>query len=64
MRLALKERLVVDDKGKPTAVLIDIKQFKKILQYLEDIDDIRYIKKHMHEKRVPFNSFLAQLEGA
>ncbi len=34
-------RFVVDTQGKPTAVLVDIVTWERILQALEDVEDIQ-----------------------
>jgi len=37
----IKERYVVDEKGKRTGVLLDIDEYQKILEQLEELESIR-----------------------
>ena len=37
---SINERYVVDEKGNPTAVILPIKDYKKILKILEEIEDV------------------------
>nr|BAL59260.1 hypothetical protein HGMM_OP3C415 [Candidatus Acetothermum autotrophicum] len=35
----LKERYVVDGQGRKTAVVLDLKEYKKLLDWLETLED-------------------------
>jgi len=37
---SINERYVVDEKGNPTAVIVPIKDYKKILKILKEIEDV------------------------
>jgi hypothetical protein len=37
---SINERYVVDEKGNPTAVILPIKDYKKILKILKEIEDV------------------------
>lgn len=63
MQMPFNGKVVIDSRGHPSAILLDIKEYKKILELLEDMEDIRYIKKHKREKRIPFDKFLTELKG-
>ena len=39
--IEIKERYVIDEKGKRTGVILDIKDYKKILDELEELESIR-----------------------
>lgn len=58
-----KEKYIVDSQGKKTAVVLDIKEYKKILERLEDLDDIRYVKEHLAEESVPYEAVRRRLRA-
>ncbi|MBU0502454.1 MAG: hypothetical protein ABIH69_07900 [bacterium] len=64
MQLDLKERYIVDEKGKKKSVVLDIKEFKKIVQIVEDLGDLRHIVKHRKEKKIHLDDFISKLEKA
>lgn len=35
----IKERFLVDESGKPSAVLLDIKSYRRLMERLEDLED-------------------------
>lgn len=37
--IAIQEKYVTDEKGKRTAVLIDISEYERLCEYLEDLED-------------------------
>lgn len=37
---SINERYVVDEKGNPTTVILPIKDYKKILKILKEIEDV------------------------
>ena len=41
MSVDLKERFVVDDTGNRVAVLIDIEEYRKVLEALEELESIK-----------------------
>ena len=44
MAPSVNEQYIVDEKGNPTAVILPIKEYKKMLSVLEKIDDHRETK--------------------
>ena len=52
----LKERYIVDEKGKRLGVFMDMKDFRKVLKQLEELESIRAYDaaKASKEKPVPF----------
>lgn len=50
-------------RNKPSAVLLDIKDYKKILERLEDLRDIRELEKIKKQKLTfkPLEEFLKEL---
>jgi tmRNA-binding protein len=41
MAPSLNEQYIVDEKGNPTAVILPIKEYKKMLSVLEEVEDHR-----------------------
>ncbi|MDA2934079.1 hypothetical protein MYX82_07020 [Acidobacteria bacterium AH-259-D05] len=60
----VKERYVVDEKGKKRAVLLDIEDYQKILRELEELETIRAYDtaKSSGEEAVPFEEAVAEIE--
>lgn len=53
----LKEKpLFIIQDNKPTAVILDINDYKELLEHIEDIEDLSELKK-MREKKLNFRSF-------
>ena len=53
---------IILHKGKPTAVILDIDEYQKILERLEDMDDLKLLEK-MRKKPLNFrklNEFLKE----
>jgi PHD/YefM family antitoxin component YafN of YafNO toxin-antitoxin module len=59
-----KERqFVVNERGEKVAVMISIEEFEKILEELEDLEDIRAIdeRKASGETPIPLEQALAEI---
>jgi len=44
MAPSVNEQYIVDEKGNPTAVILPIKEYKKMLSILEEVEDHRETK--------------------
>ncbi len=44
MVLSANEKYIVDEKGNPTAVILPIREYKKMLSILEEVEDHRETK--------------------
>ena len=66
MTLAVNERYVVDKKGKPVSVLLDIRAYRKMLGELEELAAIRAYDaaKASGDKAIPFDKAIAEIERA
>lgn len=62
MKLALNEKYIVDNKGNRTGIVLDIDEYQRILELLEDIEDIKYIREHKNDERISLDDFIVQLE--
>ena len=62
--VAFHAQYVVDVKGRRRAVQvpIKIKEFEHLIELLEDIEDIRYLKAHRHDKLIPMEKVHASLK--
>lgn len=61
---ALRQQFIEDNQGKRIAVLMPIDQYNKILEELEEIDDIRAYdaaKAEEHET-IPFDQAVREIE--
>jgi len=59
-----KEKYIVNKNGKPVQVVLDISDFEKILEELEELDCIRIYDeaKKKNEKPVPLKRALKEIE--
>jgi PHD/YefM family antitoxin component YafN of YafNO toxin-antitoxin module len=62
--MAKERQFVVNERGEKIAVVIDIEEYEKILEELEDLDAIREYKeaKASGETPVPFDEAIARIE--
>jgi len=62
--ISLKEKYVVDEKGKRIGIMLDIKEYRKILKALEELESIRVYDraKASKSKPIPFVRAVAQIE--
>lgn len=60
--MQVKEAQVLYDvRGKKTHVLLPYKKYEKILDLLEDAEDIKAIEAVMHEKTIPWTEVKKRL---
>jgi hypothetical protein len=38
--IKVKEKIVLDEKGKKSSVILDIKDYEKLIDYIEDLEDV------------------------
>ena len=50
MKASLAEPEIVTKKGKPVSVILPIKQYQKMLERLEDAEDVAWLKKARRKK--------------
>ena len=60
----LKERYVVDEAGKRVSVIMDIKDFQKVLEELEELESIRAYDaaKASGDEVIPFEQAVREIE--
>ena len=59
-----KERYVVDEKGNRVAVVLDIEDFRRLLEELEELEAIRAYDaaKASGDEAIPFEQAVAEIE--
>ena len=65
MTVDLKERYVVDETGNRVAVLIDIEEYQKILEALEELESINAYDeaKASDDEVIPFDQAIQEIES-
>jgi hypothetical protein len=53
--ISLKEKYMVDEKGKRIGIMLDIKEYRKILEVLEELESIRAYDKAKMSKGKPIS---------
>ena len=63
--MTISEQVLMDKNGNAVAVQIPINQYKKIMEQLEELDDIKAYDKAMKRKHVfvPFNEAVQRLKA-
>jgi PHD/YefM family antitoxin component YafN of YafNO toxin-antitoxin module len=59
-----KERYVVDEKGERVGVLLDIEEYQRMLEELEELASIRAFDaaKASKDEAIPFEQAIAEIE--
>jgi PHD/YefM family antitoxin component YafN of YafNO toxin-antitoxin module len=59
-----KENFVIDDKGNPIGVILDIAEYRKLLEELEELESIRAYDaaKASGDEAIPFEQAVAEIE--
>ena len=62
--ITLHERFVIDEDGKRTAILVDIEEYNKLLEELEELESIRAFDaaKSSGDEAIPFDQAVAEIE--
>jgi len=62
--MIIKEQFVVDEKGNRTSVILDIKDYRKLLEELEELESIRAydVAKGSGDEVVPFDQAVMEIE--
>ena len=58
------EHFVIDENGKRTAILLEIEEYNKLLEELEELESIRAFDsaKSSGDEAVPFEQAVAEIE--
>ncbi len=62
--IKLKERYVVDEKGNRVGVLLDLEDYQKLLEELEELESIRAYDaaKASGDEAIPFEQAVKEIE--
>ncbi len=62
--ITLHEHFVIDEDGKRTAILLDIEEYNKMLEELEELESIRAFDaaKSSGDEAIPFDQAVAEIE--
>jgi predicted DNA-binding protein (UPF0251 family) len=62
--LSIKEKYIVNEKGKRIGVMLDLKEYKKVLMKLEELESIRAydLAKASKERPIPFAKAVKEIE--
>jgi len=65
MSINLKERYVVDETGNRVAVLIDMEEYQRVLEALEELESINAYDeaRATNDELVPFDQALKEIES-
>ncbi len=60
-----KERYVVDEKGNRVSVLLDLEDYRKLLEELEELESIRAYDraKASSDRVIPFEQAITEIEN-
>ena len=64
MSSVAKERYLVDENGTPVSVLLDIQEYRHLLEALEELESIRAydMAKASRDDAIPFEQAIAEIE--
>jgi PHD/YefM family antitoxin component YafN of YafNO toxin-antitoxin module len=55
---------ITDEKGKKKAVILDIKEYERLIQALEELEDKKAFLSVVHEKSIPYGAIESRLKKA
>jgi len=53
---------ITDEKGNKKAVILDIKEYQKLLQALEDLEDKKAFRSVVREASIPYSAIESRLK--
>jgi hypothetical protein len=56
-----EEQVLYDTRGKKTHVLIPFKRYEKLMEYLEDLEDLQAMKEVENEPDIPWEEVKKRL---
>ena len=64
MMIRIKERYVVDENGSRVGVLLDVDDYQRLLEELEELESIRAydVAKTSGDEVIPFEQAIAEIE--
>lgn len=56
------EQFVIDENGKRKAIIIPITTYQKMIEVIEDLEDVNYIKRHKNDNEISLEEFMVHLK--
>lgn len=63
MALSMKTEYIVDEKGRKKKVILEYKDYMKLLDMIEDYEDSREIRKTMKESEIPLSEYKRKMKS-
>ena len=60
--VTLHAQYIVDTKGRRRAVQLPLNEFRRLVDLIEDLEDLAYLKAHRREKLIPMAKVHASLK--
>ncbi len=51
-----KPTYIIDQNGKKKGVILDMKAYQTLMEQLEDLNDLKYVKEHLSEEAIPYKT--------
>ncbi len=63
--MELGEKYVIDNQGNPIGVLLDLEEYQKLLEDLEELEAIRAydLATSVDDEEIPFEQAIAEIES-
>ena len=62
LRMKTNAQYITDDKGRKKAVILDIKEYQKLLRALEELEDKKAFLSVVREESVPYSKIESRLK--
>jgi hypothetical protein len=59
--MKIRERIIVNEKGTPVSVILNVRDYGKLLSLLADVVDSQYLARHRKDSKRPFSDFMSEL---
>ena len=62
MTVKLHTQYLVDRRGRRHAVQLPFHEFQRLIELIDDLEDVAYLKAHRHDKLLPMTKVHASLK--
>ena len=60
--MKMQTQYITDEKGKKKAVILDIKEYERLIHALEELEDKKAFVSVIHEKSIPYGEIESRLK--
>ena len=60
--MKINEQIIIGKNGKPVSVVLNMRDYQKLLSLLSDVLDRRYIARHRKDSKKSFSEFMKEFE--